>query len=114
MSINWNALVKDAETDLTRALASRVAQGIVTSLPWLSAVAGPLAFVIGLIVGQLVKYGDWLAYYLGDEWMNTSHGQTYQLAGEALASLSPTATKEEIDAAKKAKSDAFDVMFGAP
>ncbi len=65
-------------------------------------------------MGQLVKYGDWLAYYLGDSWMNTSHGQDYQKAGEALANLPSTATKEEIDAAKKAKADAFDALMGAP
>jgi hypothetical protein len=91
----------------------RVVTGLVSAVPWLGWASGPLGFLIGLLVGQLVKYGDLVTYHLGDSWMNNSHGEDYQKAGEALDTLPKTATKEELDAAKKAKSDAFDRLMGA-
>jgi hypothetical protein len=113
VAIDWDVVIKDAESDLSQRLSSRVVAGIVGAIPWLSGASGPLTFLIGLLIGQLVKYGDWLAYYLGDSWMNTENGKSYQQAGEVLANLPPTATKGEIDAAKKAKADAFDKLMGA-
>jgi hypothetical protein len=113
MSIDWDGLIKDAESSLAKALTARVVAGIVASVPWLGAVSGPVGFIIGLAVGQLVKWGDWVTYYVGDRLMNSVHGDEYQKAGEALKNLPPTATKEEIDAAKKAKASAFDRLMGA-
>lgn len=114
MPLDWNTVIKDAESEFARALTRRFIAGLVTKIPWLAGLAGPLGFFVGLVIGQLVKYGDWLAYYLGDSWMNTEHGQKYQKAGEALGNLPATATKEELDAAKKAKQDAFDRLMGVP
>lgn len=111
--MNWDEIIKAAESDLAKALTSRVLSGLISQIPWVAGVSGPLGFLLGILVGQLVKYGDWLAYYLGDSWMNSSHGEDYQKAGEALDNLPSTATKEEIARAKKAKADAFDKLFGA-
>lgn len=86
---------------------------MIAQLPWLAGLATPLGFFIGLVIGQLVKYGDWLAFYLGDSWINTENGKAYQRAGEALANLPPDAPEEVRDAAKKVKSDAFDALMGA-
>jgi sorbitol-specific phosphotransferase system component IIBC len=106
-------LIKDAESALAQMLTARVVAGIVASFSWLGALSGPLGFIIGLIVGQLVKYGDWVSYHLGDGWLNSANAEAYQKVGEALDALPPTATKEEIDAAKKAKADALDKLMGA-
>lgn len=95
---------------LVKQLTSRVVAGILAASSFW---AGPLSFVLGLIIGQLVKYGDWLAYYLGDSWKNSSNAEDYQKAGEDLNSLPPTATKEERDAKKQAKADALDKLMGA-
>lgn len=111
--MNLDALIKDAESALAKMLTARVVAGIVAKFAFLGALSGPLGFVIGLFVGQLVKFGDWLSFHLGDEWMNSAHAEDYQKAGEALDALPPTATKEEIDAAKKAKADAIDRLMGA-
>ena len=112
--MDLDQLIKEAENQLTKALAARVAAGLIAKLPWLAGLSGPLGFLAGLVIGQLVKYGDWLAYWLGNGWMNTRHGEEYQKAGEALASLPPDATKEQKDAAEKAKADALDALMGAP
>jgi hypothetical protein len=113
MAIDWNSVIKDAESDLARVLTSRLVGGIVAKFAWVGAFSGPLGFFLGLFIGQAVKYGDWLGYHLGNGWLNTVEGQKYQAAGEKLNSLPPSATKEEIDAAKKEKSDRFDVLMGA-
>ncbi len=113
MAIDWDAVIKSAENDFAKLLTTRVVSGIIKALPWITGVSGPLGFLLGIIIGQLVKYGDLATFYLGDSWMNSSHGQAYQKAGESLDNLPETATKEEIDAAKKAKSDAFDDLMGA-
>lgn len=60
-----------------------------------------------------MKYGDWGAYFFGDDLMNSAHGKTYQQAGEDLKNLPPTATKEEVERAKKAKAAAFELLMGA-
>lgn len=113
MAIDVNSVIRDAENSLAKILTAKAVSGLLAALPWLSFLSGPLGFFVGLLVGQLVKYGDWTAYYLGDSWMNSAHASDYQKAGEALANLPPTASKEEIDAAKKAKDDAFDALMGA-
>lgn len=106
-------LIKDAESALVQTLTTRAVSGILASVSWLSFLSGPLGFIIGLIVGQLVKYGDWVGYHLGDSWLNSANADAYQKVGEALANLPPTATKEEIDAAKAAKAKALDDLMGA-
>lgn len=108
-----NQLIKDAEGDFSRLLTSKVVAGILVQMPWLASASGPLSFLVGLLIGQLVKYGDWLAFYLGDAWVNTENGKAYQQAAEALDSLPENATEGEIEAAKKAKADAFDALLGA-
>lgn len=113
MSIDWVSLIKDAESDLAKALTARVVAGVVARVPWLGSVSGPLSFLISILIGQLVKYGDWLAYHLGNAWENTEKGKVYQEAGEALDNLPPEATEEEKSAARKAKADAFDKLMGA-
>jgi len=114
MPIDWNGLVRDAESTLAKTLTTRVVSGLIIKYGWLAVVKTPLQFFIGLLIGQLVKYGDWVAYYLGDSWVNSAHGKSYEQAGLALENLPKTATQEEIDAAKKAKQDAFDRLFDAP
>lgn len=111
MSIDWNSVVKNAESELTRRLVTPIVLKVVSSTAsfWF----GPLSFLIGLVVGQLVTWGDWVTFYLGDSWMNSTHGDGFQQAGEALANLPKDASKEAIDAAKKAKADAFDKLWGA-
>jgi hypothetical protein len=108
-----DGLIKDAESALARMLTARVVSGLLASLPWLGFLSGPLGFVIGLLVGQLVKFGDWLSFHLGNEWMNSAHADDYQKAGEALDALPKTATEAEIEAAKKAKALALDKLMGA-
>jgi len=109
-----NKLIADAESDFSQLLTSKVVAGIIAQVPWLAALGGPLSFFISLLIGQLVKYGDWLAFYLGDAWVNTANGRAYQQASESLDNLPANATEGERDAAKKAKSDAFDALLGAP
>ncbi len=114
MSIDWNEIIKDAESALAKIITQRVVAGIISRVSFLSGfLAGPLGFVVGIIVGQIVKYGDLVAYHFGDDWMNSSHGQELQKTGEALAALPATATQEEIDAAKLAKANAIDALMGA-
>lgn len=113
MSIDWSALVTAAESDLSRTLTAKVVAGIIASIPWLSFLGGPLGFFIGLIIGQLVKYGDWAVYMIGDSLKNSAEGSAYEDKALALNHLPPTATKEEIDAAKQAKIDAFNALMGA-
>ncbi len=113
MTIDWNGLVKDAESELARALTARVVSGIVGKFAVLGAFSGVLGFVIGLVIGQLVKYGDWLGYSLGNGWKNTQAGKDYERKGLELEELPKTATKEEVARAKKAKQDAFDQLFSS-
>jgi len=113
MSIDWSQVIKDAENDLTRVLSARVVSGLIAQYAWLAGAATPLTLLVGLLIGQLIKYGDWLTYYLGDQWINSQDAIAYQQAGEALANLPPFATQEQIDAAEKAKADAFDTLMGA-
>lgn len=105
-------LISEAESALAQLLTARAVTGILAAFSWLGFLSGPLGFFVSLIVGQLVKYGDWVAFHLGNEWLDSANATAYQKTGEALASLPASATPEEINAAKKAKSDAFDVLMG--
>lgn len=106
-------LIKDAESALVQTLTTRAVSGILASISWLSFLSGPLGFIIGLIVGQLVKYGDWVSYHLGDGWLNSANANVYQKIGEDLDALPPDTPKEVVDAKKKEKADALDKLMGA-
>ncbi len=112
--MDWDALIKAAENQLAKALAARVVEGVIAKLPWLAGLSGPLGFLVGIVIGQLVKYGDWLAYLVGKGWENSAAGEKFQKAGEALENLPKDASKEEREAAEKAKADAFDDLMDAP
>lgn len=111
--MNLDDLIKLAEGDLAQFLATKVVAGIVASLPWLGFLSGPLGWVVGILIALFIKYGDWGVYFLSDSLKNTAEGKAYEDAGLALERLPTTATKGEIDAAKKAKRDAFDALFGS-
>lgn len=111
--MDLNDLMKMAESDLVKWIVSRVMTGVLNAVPWLSAVSGPLGWIISLGVSFVVKYGDFAIYWFADGSMNSAHGETYQKAGEELEKLPPDAPKEKRDELKKAKSDAFDVLMGA-
>lgn len=102
-------LIKDAESSLVKVLTARVVGSIVVAGSFW---AGPLGFILGLVIAWLARRGDWLTYHLGNGWLNSANADVYQKTGEALDTLPPTATQEQINAAKKAKSDAFDVLMG--
>lgn len=108
-----NQLVKDAESDLVRWLTSKVVTGLVSKITWLGGLSGPLGFILSLIIGQLVKYGDWGVFALGKDWMNTVEGKEYEKAGIELNNLPPEASKEEVERAKQKKRDAFDRLMDA-
>lgn len=116
--MDFNELVKLAESDLVKWLTAKVVNGFVTkiaigNLAWLGWLATPLGWVVGMAIALFVKWGDWGVYMFADGLKNTAEGNAYEDAGIALKNLPPTATKEEINAAKKAKQDAFDVFMGA-
>lgn len=116
--MDWNELVKSLESNLVSSLTSRVVSGFlakvaVGSLSWLGFLATPIGWVAGLLIALFVKWGDWGVYMFGDSIKNTKEGNAYEDAGLKLKNLPPTATKEERDAAKKEKQDAFDVLMGA-
>jgi len=113
MAIDWNEVVSIAESSLVTALKDKAVAGLISAIPWLSFLSGPLGWLFSYLIALGVKYGDWLLYFAGDSWMNSQHAENYQKAGEALQNLPPTANKEEIDAAKKAKADALDALMGA-
>lgn len=111
MSLDWNSLIKSAETDLAKALTAKVVAGIVASVPWLGAISGPLGFLLGILVGQMIKYGDWMSYMVLDDWKNTSEGKAYEDAAIANAQIPKgDPRKKDTEAAQKA---AFDALLGA-
>lgn len=111
--MDFNQLVKDAESDLVHWLTAKVVSGLVSKLTWLGGLSGPLGFFISLIIGQFVKFGDWGSFALGKGWMNTVEGKEYEQAGLELNSLPADAPKEEVERAKQKKKDAFDRLMDA-
>ena len=114
MEIDFDDLIKAAENQLAKVLSARVVEGIVAKLPWLAGLSGPLGFLVGILLGQLIKYGDWMAYYLGKGWENSEAAKDFQKAGEALDSLPKDASEEERKRLEQAKIDAFDDLMDAP
>lgn len=115
--MNWDELLRLAESDLVKALTNKVIEGFISKiaigkLAFLVALSPFVGWGVGLLIALFVKWGDWGLYMIGDSLKNTAEGNAYEKAGLDLKNLPPTATPEEIDRAKKAKQDAFDALWG--
>lgn len=67
----------------------------------------PVAWLVGLAAGVVVKYGDVLAFMLVDGWETTRQGKAFLDAADARANLPGDATDEERQAAEQAEMAAF-------
>jgi hypothetical protein len=111
--LNASNLIAAAESSLVQALVNKVMTGLLAANPWIAAWGLSSFFSLGFsfVIAIGVKYGDWLAYFIGDAIKTTAEGAAYEEA--AIANKNTPASDPNKAAREKAQRDAFDRLVGA-